>query len=125
MAATNGAGMDVIICYAAGEATQESWRAIAPMGRFIEVGETDVLDHGKLNMEVFKRNAAFSSFDLGLMNQQKPAKVASLIAELGDLYRQGDIMPFSHIAIFDVSQLEQAMMQFAKGTHIGKIVVTF
>lgn len=125
LAATNGAGIDVILCSAAGEAMQESWRAIAPMGRFIEVGRTDVLDHGKLNMEVFKRNATFSSFDLGLMNQQKPAKVASLMAELGDLYRQGHIRPFRHIKTFDVSQLEQAMMQFAKGTHIGKIVVTF
>ena len=125
LAATNGAGMDVILCSAAGEAMQESWRAIAPMGRFVEVGRTDVLDHGKLNMEVFKRNATFSSFDLGLMNQQKPAKVASLMAELGDLYRQGHIRPFRHIKTFDVSQLEQAMMQFAKGTHVGKLVVTF
>jgi len=125
LAATNGAGIDVILCSAAGEAMQESWRAIAPMGRFIEVGRTDVLDHGKLNMEVFKRNATFSSFDLGLMNQQKPAKVASLMAELADLHRQGIIKPFSHVKTFDVSQLEQAMMHFAKGTHLGKVVVTF
>lgn len=125
LAATNGAGIDVVLCSAAGEAMQESWRAIAPMGRFIEVGRTDVLDHGKLNMEVFKRNATFSSFDLGLMNQQKPAKVASLMAELADLHRKGIIKPFSHIKTFDVSQLEQAMMHFAKGTHLGKVVVTF
>lgn len=125
LAATNGTGIDVILCSAAGEAMHESWRAIAPMGRFIEVGRTDVLDHGRLNMEVFKRNATFSSFDLGLMNQQKPAKVASLMAELGDLYRRGHIRPFRQIKTFDVSQLEQAMMHFAKGTHVGKIVVTF
>ncbi len=125
LAATNGAGIDVILCSAAGEAMHESWRAIAPMGRFIEVGRTDVLDHGRLNMEVFKRNATFSSFDLGLMNQQKPGKVASLMAELEDLYRRGHIRPFRQIKTFDVSQLEQAMMHFAKGTHVGKIVVTF
>ena len=103
----------------------ESWRAIAPMGRFIEVGRTDVLDHGRLKMGVFKRNVIFSSFDLGLMNQAKPAKVASLMAELGGLYRRGHVRPFRQIKTFDVSQLEQAMMHFAKGTHIGKIVVTF
>ena len=125
LGATNGAGIDVILCSAAGEAMHESWRAIAPMGRFIEVGRTDVLGHGRLNMEVFKRNATFSSFDLGLMNQQRPAKIASLMAELGDLYRRGHIRPFRQIKRFDVSQLEQAMMHFAKGTHVGKIVVTF
>ena len=97
LGATNGAGIDVILCSAAGEAMHETWRAIAPMGRFIEVGRTDVLGHGRLNMEVFKRNATFSSFDLGLINQQKPAKIASLMAELGDLYRRGHIRPFRQI----------------------------
>ncbi|KAL8656993.1 MAG: hypothetical protein Q9226_002364 [Calogaya cf. arnoldii] len=125
LAATNGNGIDVILCSAAGEAMHESWRAIAPMGRFIEVGRTDILEHGKLGLEVFKRNATFSSFDLGLMNVQKPAFVAKLMAELGDLYRQGVIRPIDHITSFDISQLEKAMMHFAKGTHIGKIVVSF
>lgn len=125
LAATNGNGIDVILCSAAGEAMHESWRAIAPMGRFIEVGRTDILEHGKLGLEVFKRNATFSSFDLGLMNVQKPAFVASLMAELGDLYRQGVIRPIDHITSFDISQLEKAMMHFAKGIHLGKIVVTF
>lgn len=124
-AATKGAGIDVILCSAAGENMHESWRIIAPMGRFVEVGRTDVLDHGKLGLEVFKRNATFSSFDLGLMNQQKPAYVAGLMAELGELYRQGVIRPFNHIKTFDISQIEQAMMHFAKGTHLGKVVVTF
>ncbi|KAL8704809.1 MAG: hypothetical protein Q9201_002041 [Fulgogasparrea decipioides] len=125
LAATGGNGIDVILCSAAGEAMHESWRAIAPMGRFIEVGRTDILEHGKLSLEVFKRNATFASFDLGLMNQQKPAFVASLMAELGDLYRQGVIGPIDHLTTFDVSRLEQAMMHFAKGTHLGKVVVTF
>ncbi|KAL8886198.1 MAG: hypothetical protein Q9215_006064 [Flavoplaca cf. flavocitrina] len=124
LAATKGYGIDVILCSAAGEAMHESWRAIAPMGRFIEVGRTDILEHGKLGLEVFKRNATFSSFDLGLMNIQKPAFVASLMAELGDLYRQGVIQPIDHITSFDISQLEKAMMHFAKGTHLGKVVVT-
>lgn len=125
LAATNGNGIDVILCSAAGEAMHESWRAIAPMGRFIEVGRTDILEHGKLGLEVFKRNATFSSFDLGLMNQQKPAFVAGLMAELGDLYRKCVIRPIDHLTTFDVSQLEQAFMHFAKGTHLGKVVVTF
>ncbi|KAL9047293.1 MAG: hypothetical protein Q9214_000093 [Letrouitia sp. 1 TL-2023] len=125
LAATKGHGIDVILCSAAGEAMHESWRAIAPMGRFIEVGRTDIIEHGKLGLEVFKRNATFSSFDLGLMNQQKPDFVADLMAELGEMYRRGVIQPLRHITTFDVSELEQAMMHFAKGTHIGKVVVTF
>ncbi|KAL9027875.1 MAG: hypothetical protein Q9196_003666 [Gyalolechia fulgens] len=125
LAATNGNGIDVILSSAAGEVMHESWRAIAPMGRFIEVGRTDILGHGKLGLDVFKRNATFSSFDLGLMNQQKPSLVAGLMAELGHLYRKGIIRPIDHLTTFDISQLEQAFMHFAKGTHLGKVVVTF
>ena len=76
MEATGGKGVDVILCSAAGDMMHEMWRCIAPLGRFIEVGRTDVIDRGQLNLEIFQRNATFSSFDLGLMNQQKPELVA-------------------------------------------------
>ena len=51
--------------------------------------------------------------------------VIRLMAQTVDLFRSGVIAPLEHIKIFDISQIEQAMMHFAKGTHIGKVVVTF
>ncbi|KAL8752540.1 MAG: hypothetical protein Q9184_005697 [Pyrenodesmia sp. 2 TL-2023] len=87
--------------------------------------EPDILRYGKLGLDVFKRNATFSSFDLGLMNQQRSAFVAGLVAELGDLYRKGVMWSIDHLTTVDLSQLEQAFMYFAKATHLGKVVVTF
>ena len=52
-------------------------------------------------------------------------KVIRLMAQTVDLLRSGIIAPLEHIRIFDISQIEQAMMHFARGTHIGKVVVTF
>jgi len=72
MDSTKSRGIDVILCSAVGEQMHETWRCIAPMGRFIEVGRKDIMEHGKLSLEVFKRNATFSSFDLGLLYQQNP-----------------------------------------------------
>jgi NADPH:quinone reductase-like Zn-dependent oxidoreductase len=72
MKATGDKGIDVILCSAAGEQMHETWRCIAPMGRFIEVGRTNVLNHGSLSMEIFQRNATFSSFDIELLFKQKP-----------------------------------------------------
>ena len=72
MKATKSRGIDVILCSGSGEQMHETWRCIAPMGRFVDVGRVDVMDHGKLSLEVFKRNATFSSFDLGLLYQQNP-----------------------------------------------------
>ena len=125
MKATSGKGIDVILSSAAGDQMHELWRCIAPMGHFIDVGRTDIMGSGKLGLEVFKRNATFSSFDLGLMNQQNPEFVAKLMAEVGQWHREGVIKPIEFIKTFDISQLEQAMMYFSRGTHIGKVVVTY
>jgi NADP-dependent 3-hydroxy acid dehydrogenase YdfG len=47
------------------------------------------------------------------------------MAEVARLYRQGIIKLIDHITTFDISELQQAMMYMAKGTHVGKIVVTY
>ncbi|KAF2656390.1 hypothetical protein K491DRAFT_778066 [Lophiostoma macrostomum CBS 122681] len=125
MTVTGGKGIDVVINSASGEHMQEYWRCIAPLGRFIEVGRLDILNHNKLPMEVFKRNATFSSFDIALVSKQRPQLGASLMAEVVRLYREGIIKPIDHITAFDISELQQAMMYMAKGTHVGKIVVTY
>lgn len=74
--ATNRQGIDVVLASSAGDLMHETWRCIAPMGRFIDVGRTDVLGGGKLALEVFKRNATFSSFDISLVLRQKPAVIS-------------------------------------------------
>ena len=74
--ATGGAGIDVILSSSSGEYLKETWRCVAPMGRFVEIGRLDVLGHGELPLGVFQRNATFTSFDLGLVSEQKPALFA-------------------------------------------------
>lgn len=72
LAHTGGNGIDVILCSARGELMHEYWRCIATMGRFIEIGRTEVLDNGKLSLDVFQRNATFASFDLEVMSKKRP-----------------------------------------------------
>ncbi|KAI1084321.1 putative polyketide synthase [Whalleya microplaca] len=125
MRATGRNGIEVILSSSAGDSMHEIWRCIAPLGRFIDVGRTDVLGGGKLSLEVFTRNATFSSFDMGLIYRQKPELIASLMQELTTLWGDGTISPIDHIATFDISELESAMSFFSKGVHTGKIVITF
>jgi NADPH:quinone reductase-like Zn-dependent oxidoreductase len=74
--ATGQKGLDVILSSTGGDSMHETWRCIAPLGRFIDVGRTDVLGGGRLGLEVFKRNATFSSFDMGLVYRQKPSLIS-------------------------------------------------
>ncbi|KAM3427390.1 hypothetical protein MY4824_009476 [Beauveria thailandica] len=125
MRATGQRGIDVILCSSAGDLMHETWRLVAPLGRFVDVGRTDVLGGGRLEMEVFKRNATFSSFDLGLVYRQKPSLIKSLMDEMMHLVDQGVIGPIQHLSSFCISQLESTMTNFSKGVHTGKFVITF
>jgi NADPH:quinone reductase-like Zn-dependent oxidoreductase len=70
--ATGETGIDVILSSSSGEHMQETWRCIASLGRFVEIGRLDVLERGSLPLGVFERNAMFTSFDMGLISRQKP-----------------------------------------------------
>lgn len=86
MQATGQKGIDVILCSSAGDSMHETWRCVAPLGRFIDVGRTDVLGGGRLGLEVFKRNATFSSFDLGLIYRQKPSLISKYVFSFFSLF---------------------------------------
>ena len=63
--ATGGRGVDVVVNSLTGDLLQAGWtRCLANFGRFVEVGKRDLLDAGKLDMDVFLRNATFTAFDL-------------------------------------------------------------
>jgi NADPH:quinone reductase-like Zn-dependent oxidoreductase len=72
MAATENRGFNVILSSSNGDIMHETWRCLAPRGRFIDVGRVDVQNHNTRAMEIFARNATFSTFDLSVMAVQVP-----------------------------------------------------
>jgi NADPH:quinone reductase-like Zn-dependent oxidoreductase len=79
---TNGRGIDVILCSSRGQLMHDYWTCIAPCGRFIEIGRTEILDSGKLNLDVFRRNALFASFDLEVLSKDSPATIGRYVTLL-------------------------------------------
>lgn len=61
---TGGRGVDVVVSSLVGDLMHASWECIGQFGRFVEVGKRELLDAGRLGMEVFLRNATFTAFDL-------------------------------------------------------------
>jgi NADPH:quinone reductase-like Zn-dependent oxidoreductase len=118
-------GFDVVLSTVTGDSLNEWLRCLAPAGRFVDVGRVDVQDHATMAMEVFKRNATFSSFDLGILVEDKPKLCAKLLAEVSEMWHGGVLPPIALIRTFDVSQLGLALLYLSKGTHIGKVVITY
>lgn len=59
--------VDLVFNPLSGELLHLSWQCVAEFGSFIEIGKRDLLGRGKLDMEVFCSNRAFSGVDLGHM----------------------------------------------------------
>ncbi|KAI0856051.1 polyketide synthase-like protein [Xylaria cubensis] len=126
-AATAGRGVDVVINSLAGELMHASWSCLAPFGRFVEVGKREIIDDGRLEMNVFGRNTTFTAFDLSEMffqeGKQYQNLLAGLVAEVLQLYRKGEIKTGA-IRAFDVSNIGEAYRYFSSKERIGKVVVT-
>ncbi|RYP70067.1 hypothetical protein DL771_005684 [Monosporascus sp. 5C6A] len=125
-AVSGGRGFDVILSAARGEEMlYESFKALAPLGRLIDVGRMDVLDSKRLGLELFQKSISFSSFDLGLVLDANPDLGVSLMKSVDKYYRAGNISPIKPFSVSDVSQLDQVLLGFSKGTHVGKHVISF
>ncbi|KAJ8125048.1 hypothetical protein O1611_g8592 [Lasiodiplodia mahajangana] len=126
-AITKGRGVDVIINSLTGDLMHASWRCLAVFGRFVEVGKREIVDDGRLEMNVFARNTTFTAFDLSEMFFQEgdyyETVIAGLVKDVLKLYRSGEIQPVP-ITTFDVSEIAEAYRYFSSADRVGKIVVS-
>jgi polyketide synthase 7 len=118
LAATGGAGVDVVLNSLAGEFTDASLRLLTAGGRFIEMGKTDVRDP-QLIAEQY-RGVEYRAFDL---MEAGPDRTAGMLAEVTGLLRDGVLEPLPFRA-FDVRCASAAYRYVSSARHIGKIVLT-
>ncbi|PQE13570.1 polyketide synthase protein [Rutstroemia sp. NJR-2017a BVV2] len=125
MRLTNGRGVDVTLNSVVGERLRATWSIIGRHGRHIELGQTDILDHGTMDMSPFKRAASFVAMDLVLDAKHKPELVSSILSDIMQYYREGKIQPLPNIDVFPVSDISDAFKDFANQSRIGRVVVSF
>ncbi|KAI1503152.1 hypothetical protein F5X99DRAFT_425953 [Biscogniauxia marginata] len=125
MAATGGYGVDVALNSLVRELLAASWSVMANNGRHIEIGRTDIMEFGILDLNVFKRNTTFSAFDFGIVADEHPEIVASVMKDVMKYLREGKIRPLQPMALFPATQVSAAFAEFANPQRIGKVVVSF
>ncbi|OBH58510.1 type I polyketide synthase, partial [Mycobacterium sp. E2479] len=118
MAATDRPGFDVVLNSLAGEFTDASLRLLAPGGRFIEMGKTDVRDPRVVADRY--RGAAYQAFDL---MEAGPDRTAAMLAEIVALLADGALKPLP-LKTFDVRCASAAYRYVSQARHIGKVALT-
>ena len=120
---TSQKGVDVVLNSTAGDVLRQSWRCLAPLGRFIEIGKRDISQNSNLEMEKFLDSVSFSAIDLGVVEISKPQLFKRILSDVIKMYENDTIYPFTPISVFPISEVQQAMRQMQSGKHTGKIVI--
>src|SRR6202035_4602206 len=88
LAATGGAGMDIVLNALAGELTDASLRLLPRGGRFIEMGKTDVRDAAGVADD--HPGVRYRAFDLA---EAGPDRLADMLAQVAALLADGELAP--------------------------------
>jgi acyl transferase domain-containing protein/NADP-dependent 3-hydroxy acid dehydrogenase YdfG/acyl carrier protein len=117
LAATGGAGVDVVLNSLAGEFTDASLRLLTNGGWFVEMGKTDVRDP----QVIAERHAGvqYRAFDL---MEAGPDHIAEMLADLMGLFAAGVLAPLP-VKVFDVRHAAAAYRFVSQARHIGKVVL--
>ncbi|KAF8246071.1 ketoacyl-synt-domain-containing protein [Wilcoxina mikolae CBS 423.85] len=124
-ARTNGRGVDVIISSVVGELMRESWRCLAPFGRFVDIGRRDVAERGALDLSGFTDTASYASFDLMHYLQRDPEFLSELLKQIVGLFRSAHVNAIQPLRRFPLNELPSAMRYFMQGIHTGKVVIDY
>jgi NADPH:quinone reductase-like Zn-dependent oxidoreductase/SAM-dependent methyltransferase/NAD(P)-dependent dehydrogenase (short-subunit alcohol dehydrogenase family) len=116
-------GMNVILNSLSGEALQRSWACLAPLGRFIELGKSDLLDGTRLDMTPFLRNVTMASVDLLVVSQLRPATVQLLLQEMIRLFSARQLHEARPTRTLGYGQLADGLRLLQKGQNTGKMVL--
>jgi acyl transferase domain-containing protein/NADPH:quinone reductase-like Zn-dependent oxidoreductase/NADP-dependent 3-hydroxy acid dehydrogenase YdfG/acyl carrier protein len=118
LAATDGAGVDVVLNSLAGEFVDASLRLLARGGHFIEMGKTDLRDPQAVAAR--HQGVGYRAFDL---MEAGPDRIAEMLAELMGLFKTGVLAPLP-VKTFDVRCASAAYRFVSQARQIGKVVLT-
>ncbi|KAI1817163.1 hypothetical protein GGS20DRAFT_582671 [Poronia punctata] len=123
MRLTGNYGVDVVLNSLTGDNLRASWACLAPFGRFIEIGKTDIEANAGLPMAGFRKNTTFSAVDIHHMWQYDPELLGKLFKDSMGLFLGGTIEPPRPLNIYPASQIEQAFRYLQNGRSSGRVII--
>ncbi|WP_329071719.1 type I polyketide synthase [Streptomyces sp. NBC_01429] len=117
-AGDGGRGVDVVLNSLAGEFVDASLRLLAPGGRLIEMGKTDIRDADEVARD--HDGARYRAFDLV---EAGPERIHAMLTELVALFESGALRPLP-VTSWDVQHAREAFRFVSEARHVGKVVLT-
>lgn len=122
MEVTGGRGVDIVLNSLTGRFIPQSMKCLAPFGRFIELGKSDIYRNSKLGLERLGQNISYFVVDVDRLATQKPELHQQAMTEVAALFERGELEPLE-ITEFPISKLTEAMRFMTRAAYCGKIVL--
>ena len=122
MEVTGGRGVDIVLNSLTGRFITQSLKCLAPFGRFIELGKSDIYRNSKLSLERLGENISYFVVDVDRLAAQKPELHRQILTEVVALFERGELHPLE-ITEFPISKLPEAMKFMTRAAYRGKIVL--
>ena len=120
LAETGGQGVDVVLNALSGDFIPAGLRALAPCGRFLELGK-----RGIWTAEAVKKvrpDVAYHPYDLGALAQSDHALLPPMYELILAALADGSLRPLP-VTVFPLARVADALRYMAQARHIGKVVV--
>ncbi|MDI5969359.1 SDR family NAD(P)-dependent oxidoreductase [Streptomyces sp. SL13] len=117
-AATDRRGVDVVLNSLAGEFVDASLDLLAPAGRFVEMGTSDIRSAEDLRDRY--ADVSYQTFEL---TDAGFDRIQQMLAELVTLFEAGELRPLP-VRGWDVRQAQDAFRFMSQAKHVGKLVLT-
>ena len=122
LAATGGAGVDMVLNSLTGEGFIEaSLSCLAEGGRFVEMGRVDILSEDE--MAAIRPDVAYAILKIDVLKEKEPARAGEILRRVMARLEAGELTPLIH-ARWPVTEAGPAMKCMQGARHIGKIIFT-
>ncbi|MFD0689615.1 type I polyketide synthase [Actinomadura fibrosa] len=112
--ATGGHGVDVVLHSLTGDLTDASLRLLAPGGRFVDMGKTDVRDPDRYP------GLSYRAFQL--LADAGPDLIAAMFRTLTGLFAEGALEPLP-VRAWPLDRARDAFRFMSQARHTGKLVL--
>ncbi len=119
---TGGRGVDIVLNSLSGRAIEMGLASLAPGGRFLEIGKTDIYQNTRVGLRPFRNNVSLQAIDLRQIMETRPDLVASAMRQI---IRRVEAKRFNALPhrIFPIDRVVDAFRHLAQARHLGKVIV--
>ncbi|CAG2103413.1 unnamed protein product [Medioppia subpectinata] len=119
---TEGKGVNIVLNSLSGEKLDASYECVANSGRFVEIGQYDMLQNKQLGMLDFVRNIQFIGIVIDIVIKDEIDFFPDFYDWVHKNCTNGCVKPINY-TLFEAKYADKAFRYMTTGKHMGKVVI--